>query len=76
MKALGVVFSGVVVASAVAQDPAQFVNHFIGTSNGGHVFAGATLPWGSVKVVADSLSGDNQAGYVSDGTNITGISQL
>ncbi|KAJ7227841.1 glycosyl hydrolase family 92-domain-containing protein [Mycena haematopus] len=59
-----------------AQDPAQFVNPFIGTSNGGHVFSGATLPWGSVKAGADSLSGDNQAGYVSDGSSITGISQL
>ncbi|KAJ7025801.1 alpha-1,2-mannosidase, putative subfamily [Mycena alexandri] len=59
-----------------AQDPAQFVNPFIGTKNGGHVFPGATLPWGSVKAGADSNSGDNQAGYVSDGTPITGISQL
>ncbi|GJJ13714.1 hypothetical protein Clacol_007970 [Clathrus columnatus] len=57
-------------------DPAQFVNTFIGTSNGGHVFAGATLPYGSVKAVADSLSGDNQGGYVSDGSAVNGISQL
>ncbi|KAJ6464738.1 glycosyl hydrolase family 92-domain-containing protein [Mycena vitilis] len=57
-------------------DPAQWVNPFIGTSNGGHAFAGATLPWGSVKAGADSRSGDNQAGYVSDGSPITGISQL
>ncbi|KAF7335658.1 Glycoside hydrolase family 92 protein [Mycena venus] len=59
-----------------AQDPAQFVNPFIGTKSGGHVFPGATLPWGSVKAGADSRSGDNQAGYVSDGTPITGISSL
>ncbi|KAJ6480878.1 alpha-1,2-mannosidase, putative subfamily [Mycena sanguinolenta] len=76
MKTLGFVLSSVAVASVAAQDPAQFVNAFIGTSNGGHVFSGATLPWGSVKAGADSLSGDNQAGYVSDGSNITGISQL
>ncbi|KAF8591095.1 glycoside hydrolase family 92 protein [Ramaria rubella] len=57
-------------------DPAQHVNTFIGTLNGGHVFAGATLPYGSVKAVADSDSGDNQGGYVSDGTPIQGISQL
>ncbi|KAJ7610619.1 hypothetical protein DFH06DRAFT_1148016 [Mycena polygramma] len=31
-------------------DPARWVNPFIGTSNGGHAFAGATLPWGSVNV--------------------------
>ncbi|KAJ7762937.1 alpha-1,2-mannosidase, putative subfamily [Mycena metata] len=59
-----------------AQDPAQFVNPFIGTKSGGHVFPGATFPWGSVKAGADSHSRDNQAGYVSDGTPITGISQL
>ncbi|KAJ7117454.1 alpha-1,2-mannosidase, putative subfamily [Mycena epipterygia] len=76
MKALLFAVSAAVIAPAVAQDPAQFVNAFIGTKNGGHVFAGATLPWGSVKAVADSNSGDNQAGYVSDGSNITGISQL
>ncbi|KAF8217054.1 alpha-1,2-mannosidase, putative subfamily [Mycena galopus ATCC 62051] len=76
MKAFGVVLSAVVVTSTAAQNPAQFVNAFIGTSNGGHVFSGATLPWGSVKAGADSLSSDNQAGYVSDGSPITGISQL
>ncbi|KAF7300759.1 Glycoside hydrolase family 92 protein [Mycena kentingensis (nom. inval.)] len=65
------------VATATAQaDPARFVNTLTGTANGGHVFAGATLPWGSVKAGADSASGDNQAGYVSDGSPITGISQL
>lgn len=74
MKPLHIALSAA-VASAAAQDPAQFVNPFIGTKNGGHVFSGATLPWGSVKAGADSLSGDNQAGYVSDGTNITGLSQ-
>ncbi|CAK5267312.1 unnamed protein product [Mycena citricolor] len=71
-------------AAAVAQlravsaqaDPAQFVDTLIGTSNGGHVFAGATLPWGSVKAGADSNSTDKQGGYVSDGSPITGISQL
>ncbi|KAJ7464473.1 alpha-1,2-mannosidase, putative subfamily [Mycena latifolia] len=76
MKTLLFVASAAVFAFAAAQDPAQFVNPFIGTKNGGHVFSGATLPWGSVKAGADSNSGDNQAGYVSDGSNITGISQL
>ncbi|KAK7050601.1 glycoside hydrolase family 92 protein [Favolaschia claudopus] len=59
-----------------AQDPAQFVNPLIGTKNGGHVFSGATLPWGSVKAGADSNSNDGQAGYVSDGTPIFGLSSL
>ncbi|KAJ7097271.1 alpha-1,2-mannosidase, putative subfamily [Mycena belliarum] len=63
-------------AGAHPRDPAQYVDPLIGTLNGGHVFAGATLPWGSVKAGPDSLSRDNQAGYVSDGTPISGISQL
>ncbi|KAJ6496068.1 alpha-1,2-mannosidase, putative subfamily [Mycena sanguinolenta] len=66
----------VLLVSAAAQDPAQFVNPFIGTKSGGHVFPGATLPWGAVKAGPDSDSGDNQAGYVSDGTPIAGISSL
>jgi len=56
--------------------PTDYVNQFIGTINGGHVFPGATLPYGSVKAVADCLSGDNQAGFVSDDSLITGISPL
>lgn len=38
--------------------------------------SGASLPFGSVKAVADSDSGDNQGGYVSDGSPIRGISVL
>ncbi|KAJ7763671.1 alpha-1,2-mannosidase, putative subfamily [Mycena maculata] len=76
MKASNLALSATIVAFAAAQDTAQFVNQFIGTKNGGHVFSGATLPWGSVKAGADSNSTDNQAGYVSDGSSITGISQL
>ena len=64
------------VSAASNADPAQHVNPFIGTMNGGHVFAGATLPYGSVKAGPDSNSGDNQGGYVSDGSPIMGISQL
>ncbi|EJD51198.1 alpha-1,2-mannosidase, putative subfamily [Auricularia subglabra TFB-10046 SS5] len=56
--------------------PTQFVNQFIGTTNGGHVFPGATLPWGSVKAVADCDSGENQGGFVSDGSRIRGLSPL
>lgn len=62
--------------AANGADPAQHVNVFIGTKNGGHVFAGATLPFGSVKAGPDSNSSDNQGGFVSDGSAIRGISQL
>ncbi|EJD51200.1 alpha-1,2-mannosidase, putative subfamily [Auricularia subglabra TFB-10046 SS5] len=65
------------VAFGLAQaGPTQFVNQFIGTTNGGHVFPGATLPWGSVKAVADCDSGENQGGFVSDGSPIRGLSPL
>ncbi|KAJ7160027.1 alpha-1,2-mannosidase, putative subfamily [Mycena crocata] len=78
MKAQHALLSSLLITLAVAQhgDPAQFVNPFIGTTNGGHAFPGATLPWGSVKPVADSMSRDNLAGYVSDESRISGISQL
>ncbi|KAJ7745384.1 glycosyl hydrolase family 92-domain-containing protein [Mycena olivaceomarginata] len=58
------------------ENPTQFVNPLIGTKDGGHVFSGATLPWGSVKAGADSDSPDGLAGYVSDGTPIFGFSSL
>jgi putative alpha-1,2-mannosidase len=34
--------------------------------NTGHVFAGASLPFGMAKAVADSVN-DNAGGYASDG---------
>ncbi|KAJ7115174.1 glycosyl hydrolase family 92-domain-containing protein [Mycena epipterygia] len=76
MNTQRVIVLSTLLALVAAQDPAQFVNPLIGTINGGHAFPGATLPWGSVKPGADSRSGDNQAGYVSDDSPITGISQL
>ncbi|KAJ6545692.1 alpha-1,2-mannosidase, putative subfamily [Mycena capillaripes] len=71
-----VALSALLLTLCAAQDPAQFVNPLIGTKDGGHVFAGATLPWGSVKAGADSRSNDGQAGYVSDGSPISGLSSL
>ncbi|KAH7911239.1 glycoside hydrolase family 92 protein [Hygrophoropsis aurantiaca] len=58
-------------------DPASYVDVFIGTTNGGHVFPGATLPHGMVKVGLDTDSPGNQAGYDANATfNATGFSQL
>lgn len=34
---------------AAHDDPARYVDTFIGTLKGGHVFAGASRPFGSVK---------------------------
>ncbi|TFK55634.1 glycoside hydrolase family 92 protein [Heliocybe sulcata] len=59
------------------EDPASLVNLFIGTANGGHVFPGANLPHGMVKVGMDTDSPGNQAGYDADPQyNVTGFSQL
>lgn len=62
--------------SPATKDFLDYVNPFIGTKNGGHVFSGATIPFGLVKAGIDTDSSDNQAGYVSDGSNVTGFSQL
>ncbi|KAI0108292.1 glycoside hydrolase family 92 protein [Daldinia grandis] len=53
----------------------DFVDPLIGTRNGGHVFAGATLPFGMAKAVADVTS-DNQGGYASNGSPVTGFSHM
>lgn len=68
----------------------QYVDPLIGTSAGGmlqsfetgtvlsfagHVFAGATLPFGMVKAVAD-VNGENQGGFSSDGSNVIGFSHM
>ncbi|EMC97554.1 glycoside hydrolase family 92 protein [Baudoinia panamericana UAMH 10762] len=52
-----------------------FVDPLIGTVNGGHVFPGATLPFGMAKAVAD-VNGEDQGGFASDGSNITGFSHM
>lgn len=44
----------------------QYVDPLIGTINGGHVFPGASLPFGMAKSVADTNSDDGQGGYASD----------
>ncbi|KAH9892407.1 alpha-1,2-mannosidase, putative subfamily [Xylariomycetidae sp. FL2044] len=53
----------------------DFVDPLIGTLNGGHVFAGATLPFGMAKAVPDVTS-DNQGGYASNGSPVTGFSHM
>ena len=53
----------------------DLVDPLIGSYNGGNVFAGATLPFGMAKSVAD-VSGQNTAGFSYDGSNVTGFSAL
>ncbi|KFA65685.1 hypothetical protein S40285_04797 [Stachybotrys chlorohalonatus IBT 40285] len=58
-------------------DILKYVNPLIGTVNGGHVFPGATLPYGMAKAVADTQSpAENAAGYVSDDNAVLGFSNL
>lgn len=58
-------------------DILQFIDPLIGTTNGGHVFPGASLPYGMAKAVADVASpAENAAGFVSDDNPITGFSHM
>ncbi|KAI9743634.1 MAG: hypothetical protein M1818_002950 [Claussenomyces sp. TS43310] len=58
-------------------DVFNYINPLIGTSNGGHVFAGATLPFGMAKAVADVNDGsEEQGGFATDGNEITGFSHM
>lgn len=56
-------------------DVLRYVNPLIGTDNGGNVFAGASLPYGMAKPVAD-VSGQNTAGFSTDGSSVTGFSHM
>ncbi|KAJ6112890.1 Alpha-1-2-mannosidase [Penicillium capsulatum] len=54
----------------------QYIDPLIGSANGGNVFAGATLPYGMAKAVADTDSESNQGGFAYDGSNVTGFSSM
>ena len=55
----------------------RFVDPLIGTTNGGHVFPGATLPFGMAKAGAD-VNVENQGGFSTGDVmgNITGFSHM
>lgn len=62
---------------ATAEDILRYVDPLIGTAGGGHVFAGATVPYGMAKPVADSVDRrENAGGFVQDFSLISGFSQL
>ena len=65
-----------VVVAQNTSDVSSFVNLFIGTTAGGHVFPGATLPHGMAKVGIDVDTAPRQAGYIADNSSVTGISLL
>lgn len=64
-----------VACLATQNDPLAYVNPLIGTINGGNVFAGATLPYGLAKAVAD-VDGANTGGFALDGSNVTSFSSV
>jgi putative alpha-1,2-mannosidase len=59
-------FSTPTLAQAADSGIFQYIDPLIGTINGGHVFPGATLPFGMAKAVADVNSDERQGGYASD----------
>ncbi|KAK5987804.1 putative secreted glycosidase [Cladobotryum mycophilum] len=64
-----------VLADQQQDDGLSYVDPLIGTRNGGNVFAGATLPYGLAKAVAD-VDGQNTGGFGLDGSNVTGFSSV
>ena len=76
------ILGSLIVVPAIAQNISsdsilRFVDPLIGTTNGGHVFPGATLPFGMAKAGAD-VNVENQGGFsTGDVTgNITGFSHM
>ena len=72
---LSCLFLHVVAQNSSAFDPLEYVNQFIGTYKGGNVFAGASLPYGMAKAVAD-VNGQNTGGFANDGSNVVGFSHM
>ncbi|KAK7189851.1 glycosyl hydrolase family 92 [Paraphaeosphaeria sporulosa] len=54
----------------------EYVDPLIGTVNGGHVFPGATLPFGMAKACPDTNADENQGGFSSDNSSIIGFSHM
>lgn len=69
-------WAGRVAGQDQAFDPVTYVDPLIGTTNGGNVFAGATLPYGMAKAVADTNSTSNQGGFTLDGSPVSGFSVM
>lgn len=53
-----------IAAAQSTSDVASFVNLFIGTTAGGHVFPGATLPHGMAKAGMDTDSSEPVRDYI------------
>jgi predicted alpha-1,2-mannosidase len=64
------------VAACSAKSPVDFVNPMIGTDAHGHVYPGATVPFGMVQVSPDTRDNtwDGSSGYHYSDTSILGFS--
>lgn len=71
----GILSLALAAATLAAKDDLIHVNPLIGSTNGGNVFAGASLPYGLAKPVAD-VDGQNTGGFSTDGSNVTGFSHM
>jgi predicted alpha-1,2-mannosidase len=62
--------------SSFAKSPADFVNPFIGTAEHGHVFPGATVPFGMMQLSPDTRDSgwDGSSGYHYSDSSILGFS--
>ncbi|KAK3048642.1 hypothetical protein LTR09_009951 [Extremus antarcticus] len=65
--------SALLVHAACGKSNFDLISPLTGSLNGGNVFAGASLPYGMAKAVAD-VSGANTAGWAYDFSNVTGFS--
>jgi len=80
MQAAVLLLAGLLLAPATplraAADPARLVNPFIGTDGTGHVFPGATRPFGMVAPSPDNAGGgwDYTSGYQYRAPKILGFS--
>ncbi|HTI97946.1 MAG TPA: GH92 family glycosyl hydrolase [Dongiaceae bacterium] len=72
---LGAVFL-LATATCDAESPADYVNPFIGTAEHGHVYPGATVPFGMVQLSPDTrdTTWDGCSGYHYSDTSIMGFS--
>lgn len=75
LLSIGLVLLNSLTAAQGGRDILDFVDPLIGTKNGGHAFAGATLPFGMAKAVADSTY-DGQGGFATGGGKISGFAWL
>lgn len=73
---VGLLALGQTAGVSAAPDPLSYVDQLIGSSNGGNVFPGASVPYGMAKAGPDTNSGSNQGGFTMDGAPITGFSLM